>query len=111
MTPTQNFYDGFRIYCYELNKTMTLVDIGKLLGKHYSTIIHHIEKYHNLMAVDKKFQNKVHSFDMEAFKEVYATGRERKAKLEKENLTVSVFNSNIGKSKRENLSTGQKATT
>ena len=70
-TPTE-LVDGLTIYCHRMRKEgKTLYSIAKDVGKDHSTVVYHLQRYKDLMSVDKEFQRAEKEFRVSEFMDEY----------------------------------------
>ena len=73
-TPTE-LVDGLTIYCHRMRKEgKTLYSIAEDVGKDHSTVVYHLQRYKDLMSVDKTFQRTEKEFRVSEFLDKYKEG-------------------------------------
>ncbi len=66
-TPT-DLMDELTIYCHRMREEgKTLYSIAKDIGRDHSTVVHHLQRYKDLMRVDKAFQLAEEEFNQHDF--------------------------------------------
>lgn len=70
-TPTE-LVDGLTIYCHRMREEgKTLYSIAEDVGKDHSTVVYHLQRYKDLMSVDKTFQRTEKEFSVSEFLDEY----------------------------------------
>ncbi|WP_379963970.1 hypothetical protein [Epilithonimonas sp. UC225_85] len=78
--------DSLSIFCYVLYKyyNKTQEEIGELIGKHHATVIYHLQRFQDRIAVHKGFKKSYEDFRIKDFVETYS-----QKKIQLEPLTVA----------------------